>query len=172
MAFMKEITADDIEALAVGAWILGTGGGGSPYHGLINMRRLYRQGTRVSLMDAQALETDDDIAVVSDMGAPLVSQERLVDSRLTARAVELMQEYLGRRFRGVMSIEIGGNNAIQPLMAAAHLGIPFEPALIRSTDVRRRSRVADLSAWPQPETRFRACTRARPEAFALSAIRP
>src|SRR5205823_7864221 len=104
MAFMKEDTADDIEALAVGAWILGTGGGGSPYHGLINMRRLYRQGTRVSLMDAQALETDDDIAVVSDMGAPLVSQERLVDSRLTARAVELMQEYLGRRFRGVMSI--------------------------------------------------------------------
>src|SRR5437764_292402 len=124
MAFMKEITADDIEALAVGAWILGTGGGGSPYHGLINMRRLYRQGTRVFLMDAQALEDDDDVAVVSNMGAPLVSQERLVDSRLTARAVELMQEYLGRRFRGVMSIEIGGNNAIQPLMVAAHLGIP------------------------------------------------
>src|SRR5438093_10813551 len=114
MAFMKEITAMDIEALACGAWILGTGGGGSPYHGLINMRRLYRQGTRVFLMDAQALEDDDDIAVVSNMGAPLVSQERLVDSRLSARAVELMQEYLGRRFRGVMSIEIGGGNSIQP----------------------------------------------------------
>ena len=121
---MRELTGDDIEALAVGAWILGTGGGGSPYHGLINMRRLYRQGTRVFLMDAQALDDDDDVAVVSNMGAPLVSQERLVDSRLTARAVELMQEYLGRRFRGVMSIEIGGGNAIQPLMAAAHLGIP------------------------------------------------
>jgi DUF917 family protein len=121
---MRELTGEDIEALAVGAWILGTGGGGSPYHGLINMRRLYRQGTRVLLMDAQALGDDDDVAVVSNMGAPLVSQERLVDSRLTARAVELMQEYLGRRFRGVMSIEIGGGNAIQPLMAAAHLGIP------------------------------------------------
>ncbi len=122
---MRELTADDIEALAVGAWILGTGGGGSPYHGLINMRRLYRQGTRVFLMDALALEDDDDVAVVSNMGAPLVSQERLVDSRLTARAVELMQEYLGCRFRGVMSIEIGGGNSIQPLMAAAHLGIPI-----------------------------------------------
>ncbi len=121
---MRDLNGDDIEALAVGAWILGTGGGGSPYHGLINMRRLYRQGTRVFLMDAQALEDDDDVAVVSNMGAPLVSQERLVDSRLTARAVELMQEYLGRRFRGVMSIEIGGGNSIQPLMAAAHLGIP------------------------------------------------
>ena len=40
----REITADDIEALAVGAWILGTGGGGSPYLGLLNMRRLYAEG--------------------------------------------------------------------------------------------------------------------------------
>ena len=121
---MREISGEDIEALAVGAWILGTGGGGSPYHSLLNMRRLYREGVRVHLMDPQALADDDDVAVVSNMGAPLVSQERLADSRLAARAVELMQEYLGRRFRGVMSIEIGGNNAIQPLMAAAHLGIP------------------------------------------------
>lgn len=28
----------DIEALALGAWILGTGGGGDPYHKLLNMR--------------------------------------------------------------------------------------------------------------------------------------
>ena len=27
---MREITIDEIEALAVGAWVLGTGGGGSP----------------------------------------------------------------------------------------------------------------------------------------------
>src|SRR2546430_5305075 len=84
---MRELTGDDIEALAVGAWILGTGGGGSPYHGLINMRRLYRQGTRVFLMDAQALADDDDVAVVSNMGAPLVSQERPPAKRLPAGGV-------------------------------------------------------------------------------------
>ena len=28
------LTDDDIESLAVGAWILGTGGGGSPHLGL------------------------------------------------------------------------------------------------------------------------------------------
>lgn len=121
---MRELTADDIEALAVGAWILGTGGGGSPYHGLLNMRRLYAQGVRVDLMDPDALADDDDVAVVSNMGAPLVSQERLVDSRMIARAVEVMQDYIGRRFRGVMAVEIGGGNAIQALMAAAHLDIP------------------------------------------------
>jgi len=27
---LRDITLDDIESLAVGAWVLGTGGGGSP----------------------------------------------------------------------------------------------------------------------------------------------
>ena len=36
----REITLDDIESLAVGAWILGTGGGGNPYLPLLNMRLL------------------------------------------------------------------------------------------------------------------------------------
>ncbi len=125
---MRLLSADDVEALAVGAWILGAGGGGSPYHGLLNMRRLYREGTSISLMQPDELEDDDDVAVVSMMGAPLVMLERLVDARLIARAVEAMQEYRGRRFRAVMAIEIGGGNGIQPLMAAAHLGIPVVDA--------------------------------------------
>ncbi len=92
------------------------------------MRRLYREGVRVSLMQPDELEDDDDVAVVSMMGAPLVILERLVDAGQIARAVEAMQEYLGRRFRAVMAIEIGGGNGIQPLMAAAHLGIPVVDA--------------------------------------------
>ncbi|HEX2887545.1 DUF917 family protein, partial [Vineibacter terrae] len=36
----RDITLDDIESLAVGAWILGTGGGGNPYLSLLNMRQL------------------------------------------------------------------------------------------------------------------------------------
>ena len=118
------ITLDDIEALAVGAWILGTGGGGSPYLGLLNMRRLYAEGQRVSLMSPLDLADEDWVAVVSNMGAPLVGQERLADSRNIARAVEIQEGLLGARFRAVMSLEIGGGNGIQPLMAAAHLGLP------------------------------------------------
>jgi DUF917 family protein len=125
---MRQLSADDIEALSVGAWILGAGGGGSPYHGLLNMRRLYREGARISLMQPDELEDDDDVAVVSVMGAPLVIMERLVDSRLIARAVAAMQEHIGRRFRAVMAIEIGGGNGMQPLMVAAHLGIPVVDA--------------------------------------------
>jgi DUF917 family protein len=124
----SELTLDDIEALAVGAWILGTGGGGSSYLGLLNMRELYRDGHRVRLMDPEALEDEDWVAIVSNMGAPLVGQERLTDSRSIARAVQLMEEHRGMPFRAVMAVEIGGGNGIQPLMAAAHLGIPVVDA--------------------------------------------
>src|SRR5215472_2836078 len=120
-ASLTLIALDDIEALAVGAWILGTGGGGSPYLGLLNMRRLYAEGRRVSLMSPLDLADDDWVAVVSNMGAPLVGQERLADSRNIARAVEIQQELLGARFHAVMPLEIGGGNSIQPLMAAAYL---------------------------------------------------
>jgi uncharacterized protein len=122
------ITADDIECLTVGAWILGTGGGGSPYLGLLNMRRLYAAGHRVELMSPLNLADDDLVAVVSNMGAPLVGQERLTDSRSIARAVKMQEEYTGKKFRAVMSLEIGGGNGIQPLMAAAHTGLPVVDA--------------------------------------------
>ncbi|PWC94136.1 DUF917 domain-containing protein [Azospirillum sp. TSO5] len=125
---MNVLTLDDIEALAIGAWILGTGGGGSPHHALLSMRRLYQDGVQVALIDPQDLADDDQIAVVSTQGAPLVTQERLTDSRAAARAVEAMEGHLGRRFRAVMGIEVGGANALQPVMAAAHLGIPVVDA--------------------------------------------
>ena len=124
MTAYRDITLDDIESLAVGAWILGTGGGGSPYLGLLNMRRLYAEGKRVRLLSPQALDDDDPVAVVSNQGAPLVGQERLTDSRNIARAVELMEAITGKHFRAIMALEIGGGNAIQPLMAAAHLNRP------------------------------------------------
>jgi uncharacterized protein len=125
---LRQLTADDIESLAVGAFILGTGGGGSPYLGLLNMRRLYAEGHRVALLSPDDLADDDWIAAVSNMGAPLVGQERLTDSRTIARAVALMEEHTGLRFRGMMALEIGGGNAIQPLMAAVHLQRPVVDA--------------------------------------------
>jgi len=120
----RELSLDDIESLAVGAWILGTGGGGNPYLPLLNMRLLYKQGHRVHLVDSGELADDALIGTVAGMGAPLIGQERLNDSLTLARAVTVMERHLGRRFDALMSMEIGGSNGIRPFMAAAHLGVP------------------------------------------------
>ncbi|PZQ47610.1 MAG: DUF917 domain-containing protein [Rhodovulum sulfidophilum] len=120
----RPLSAEEIEYLAVGAWVLGTGGGGSPYLALLNLRRLYAAGHRVRLMSPLDLPDDAMVAVVSNMGAPLVGQERLADSAVAARAVELQAESCGVTFDAVMAVEIGGGNGLQPLMVAAHLGLP------------------------------------------------
>jgi DUF917 family protein len=149
---MRELTLDDIEALAIGAWVLGTGGGGSPYHALLNMRRLYAAGKRVQLIQPEELADDDVVAVVSNMGAPLVSQERLSDSAPFGAACRLMEDYIGTKFRAVMSIEIGGGNGVKSLMAAAELDIPVvdADAMGRAYPEAQMTSfaVGDLKPWP------------------------
>ena len=119
---------DEIEPLAIGAWILGAGGGGSPYCSFLNLRRCYADGVRVGLLDPRALDDDDLVAVVSNQGAPLVGQERLSDPAFAAKPVRMMEDYLGRKFRAVMSVEIGGGNAFQPFLVAAVTGLPVVDA--------------------------------------------
>jgi DUF917 family protein len=125
---MRTIERDELELLATGAWILGAGGGGNPYLACLNLRTLYDSGTRIRLMDPMALADDDAVALVSSMGAPLVGRERLSDPRFSAKPVIAMQAYLKCEFRAVMSGEIGGTNALQPLMVAAVTGLPVVAA--------------------------------------------
>src|SRR5258705_7762778 len=121
---LRPVSAAEIESLAIGAWILGTGGGGSPYLALLNMRKLYREGVSVSLLDPMDLPDDARVAVVSNMGAPLVGQERLTDPRTIALAVRMMEEYRGCRFDAVMSLEIGGGNPPPPFLSPPALSPP------------------------------------------------
>ena len=115
---LREFSIDDIESLAVGAWVLGTGGGGNPYLPLLNMRALYKEGHRVQLMQAVDLADDDLVAGAGGMGAPLVGIERMGDPYTLTRAVRAMETHIKRRFTALMSVEIGGGNGVRPLMAA------------------------------------------------------
>ncbi len=124
----RQLDAADMKALALGAWILGTGGGGDPYHKYLNVKRLYDDGYRVDLLDPMALADDAMVAVLSTMGAPLVGQERLVDPAVALRPVRMLEAHLGRSFDAVMSVEIGGGNGMHPMMVAALSGLPVVDA--------------------------------------------
>ncbi len=125
---MRVIEPDELEPLAIGAWILGAGGGGNPYLAGLNLRRLYEAGTRVSLVDPMSLADDDPVAMVASVGAPLVGRERLSDPRFATKPLLAMQAYLKCTFRAVMAVEVGGTNALQPLMVAAMTGLPVVDA--------------------------------------------
>jgi uncharacterized protein len=128
VATMRTLQEDEIEPLATGAWILGAGGGGSPYDGFLNLRQLYRGGAQVELMQPEELADDDLVAVVSTMGAPLVGQERLADPELSIKPVQALEEYLGRKFSAVMPVEIGGGNGLEPFLVSIGMDIPVVDA--------------------------------------------
>jgi len=155
----RPILADELVPLATGAWILGAGGGGDPYRALLNVQRLYRDGLVVHLLDPLDLGDDARVAVVSTMGAPLVGEERLTDPSVAALAVRQMEEHLGWKFDAVMSLEIGGSNAFQPLMVAAELGIPVVDA-----DTMGR-------AYPEAQHSSFAIGDLRPYPFTLADVR-
>ena len=48
---MWHVDVDALESIAIGAGILGTGGGGNPYIGKLRARRLLEQGFRVVVVD-------------------------------------------------------------------------------------------------------------------------
>ena len=64
MSKSREITEEELEDLATGAGVLGTGGGTHPYLELLNIRKLYREGKRVNMVEACDLADDDTVAVV------------------------------------------------------------------------------------------------------------
>jgi DUF917 family protein len=123
-----ELTDADLDDLATGSWILGCGGGGDPYFGYLCIKKLYRQGRRVRLIDPGRLADDALVACVNQMGAPLPGEERLTDPRTIGKAVRMMEEYIGARFTAVMPWEIGGGNGFQPLLVAASFDLPLVDA--------------------------------------------
>lgn len=125
---MRELAFEDLEALAIGAGILGTGGGNHPHLELICAEADYRRGRRVRLLDPEELDDDARVAVVCIMGAPLVTKERLPEPQSICRAVRLIEAHCGQPFDAIMSIEIGGENAFFALLVGMELGLPVVDA--------------------------------------------
>lgn len=111
--------------MAIGSWILGTGGGGDPYFSLLEARQHLAAGKRARIIDPLSLPDEALVACVGQMGAPLVKQERLVDGPVIASTITMMEEYLDRRFDAVMLWEIGGNNGFQAVLSGMLLDMPI-----------------------------------------------
>jgi DUF917 family protein len=121
---MWALQPDDLESIAIGAGILGTGGGGNPYLGKLKARRLLRTGHRVEVMSIDELADDALVVTVGGVGAPTIGIERIDSGTETYDAVRTLEEYLGRRFDALIPAEIGGGNSIEPMIAAAQAGVP------------------------------------------------
>ncbi|HWJ72340.1 MAG TPA: DUF917 domain-containing protein [Kaistia sp.] len=122
------ITLDDLDDLAVGAAILGTGGGGDPYMGKLMARAAIEAHGPVRLIPLDELPDAFNIVACGAMGAPTILIEKLPSGEEMGRALDLYERYTGRTLDALIPFEAGGINSTIPLMAAAKRGLPVVDA--------------------------------------------
>jgi DUF917 family protein len=122
---MRLLTEKSIEDIALGAAVLGTGGGGDPYIGMLMARQAIRDYGPVELYSLEELADDDLIVPTAMMGAPTVMIEKMPNGDDIVNAFRSVGKYLGRPIRATMSIEAGGLNSVVPIYLAARERIPM-----------------------------------------------
>lgn len=122
---MRLFEAEDLEDLATGAAVLGTGGGGDPYIGKLMAMQSIRKNGPVSVIDVDELQDDDLVVPACMMGAPTVMVEKLPNGQEIVAAFKSLEDYLGRPIRAVLCGEAGGLNSTIPFLLAAEVGLPL-----------------------------------------------
>ncbi len=99
---MWQLVEDDLESIAIGAGILGTGGGGNPYIGRLRARQAIREHGPVNVLSPEELTSEDRIICVGGIGAPTVGIEKLRDYQ-SYTALRAIEEYTGERATAIIS---------------------------------------------------------------------
>lgn len=125
MKTLRTIHAEDLEDIAIGGAILGTGGGGDPYVGKLMAQEAIRKHGPVKLVDVDELPDDALVVPVCMMGAPTVMTEKLPQGDELMNAFRQLEKVLGRRIDAVLCGEAGGINSTTPFVVAAASGLPL-----------------------------------------------
>lgn len=124
---MWQVTENDLASIAIGAGILGTGGGGNPYIGQLRARQAIRKYGPVSVLSPEELPEDAKVVCVGGIGAPTVGIEKIRDIQ-SYHAMRAIEDYTGERATALISNEIGGSNSVEPLIPAAMSRLPVVDA--------------------------------------------
>lgn len=120
----RQLGAQEIEDIAIGAAVLGSGGGGDPFIGKLMALQAIEEFGPVELVTPDELADDSLVVPVAMMGAPTVIVEKLPSGDEIGRALRALSSYLGREVGCIAPIEAGGLNSMLPLALAARLRLP------------------------------------------------
>ncbi|MCE4612763.1 MAG: DUF917 domain-containing protein [Desulfurococcales archaeon] len=115
---------EDVEDLAVGAAILGTGGGGDPYIGKLMVTQVLEKGKEIVLVPPESVPDEAFIITSAFMGTPVTLIEKLPSGLEALRALEALESYFGRRADYITPVEAGGLNSTIPLYVGGLSGRP------------------------------------------------
>ena len=121
---MRKLHLKDLDYLAFGAGILGSGGGGQVDYQVLMAREQLRLNGPVDVISKDELPDDSFVLPLAFVGAPLAGSEKLCSLREFKALLDLVIEKEGKRPSALVSAEIGGANAFTAIIAGSLLGLP------------------------------------------------
>jgi DUF917 family protein len=120
------ISEVDLDWISIGCYILGTGGGGSPYSTMLRVRSILRSGGTVRVVSPDDLKDDDRVGCGGGAGSPTVGIEKLHSDEMMDAQNHLYDLYKGGRATHIIPLEIGGSNGLQGLVlgSSVNMDIP------------------------------------------------
>jgi DUF917 family protein len=121
MRLIDEAALNDI---TLGSTVLGSGGGGDPYVGMLLSRAAIRRYGPVPLVDLDEVDDHAKIAFIAGIGAPGVLIEKLPRAAEYERVLDELEWFTGETYDYVCPAEAGGLNAVTPFATGAARGRP------------------------------------------------
>ncbi len=121
---LREVIDEDLDAIEIGAAILGTGGGGNPYIGKLRCREELKKGRKIPIIPLSELPDDAFVVSLGGIGAPVVGVEKIEEGQECLRALHALEKELDVKVDALISAEIGGANSMEPMLTAAQAGLP------------------------------------------------
>lgn len=125
---VRKIGLQEIEDIALGAAVLGAGGGGDPYIGKLVAMGAVKECGEVTLLDPGEIPDDALIVPIAMMGAPTILSEKGIGGNEYKILSDMVTQFYGKKIYAFMPIEAGGVNSMLPIAAAARLGLPMVDA--------------------------------------------
>jgi DUF917 family protein len=120
-----KITAQEIEDIAIGAAVLGTGGGGDPFIGkLLALDAVARYGS-VELIQPEEVSDEGLVVPSAGIGAPTVLVEKIPNGEEGLAALRILEDKLHKKAVAITPIEQGGLNSEIPISVAAKTRLPL-----------------------------------------------
>lgn len=122
---MRKIGLKEIEDIALGAALLGAGGGGDPYIGKLVAMGAIQECGPVTLLSPQEVPDDALVVPIAMMGAPTILGEKAIGGGEYQVLYDTVSQFFGKPIYAFMPIEAGGVNSMLPIAAAARLHMPL-----------------------------------------------
>ncbi|MBE3108905.1 MAG: DUF917 domain-containing protein, partial [Acidobacteria bacterium] len=119
------INETDLDLISTGCYILGTGGGGSPYSQMILLRSQLRAGATVTVVSPHSLPDAALVGSGGGAGSPTVALEKLAGDEMLEAQRELYK-MTGTTPSHMIAVEIGGANGLQGMIlgSSQNMGVP------------------------------------------------